>query len=94
MMQTQQQAYSIASQWGSYRHNMDEGQWFCCFRVNDGRPLHDEHRMKCIRYTQAQISRLEIGIAWGTVEDTDEIQADLDDLQNLLMWFTNCETIH
>jgi hypothetical protein len=47
----------------------------------------------CLYYTQAQISRMETGLAMGTVEETIESESDLKDLQALLAWFKACEVL-
>lgn len=44
------QAYSIASQWGSYMSDGDPGSCFYAFHFEDGRPVNEEHRARCLTY--------------------------------------------
>jgi hypothetical protein len=50
---TPQEAYDIASSWGSYMRDGDPGAIFYSFPCGDARPQDAEHRLGLIRYTQS-----------------------------------------
>lgn len=50
---TAEEAYDIASSWGSYIRDGDPGAIFYSFPVGDARPQDAEHRLGLIRYTRS-----------------------------------------
>lgn len=52
------EAYSVASQWGSYQRAGDPGACFYSFRRDDGRPVSEAHRRDCLAYTDSLIARM------------------------------------
>jgi hypothetical protein len=82
-----EEAYQIASLWGSYLHSGDPGTCFYCFYSDDATPVNAAHKAQCIAHTKTRISRLETGIGMGTAGDDDETARDLDDLKELLQFF-------
>jgi hypothetical protein len=88
-MLTEQEAYYIASQWGSYMRIGDPGACFYGFHVDDARPVDENHRQLCLAHTDTVIQRLETDLAWGTAHE--EQAQDLDDLKALKHWFKHCE---
>jgi len=82
-MITVSQAYSIASQWGSYNNSYDPGRCFYCFEIGDGRPVDETHRRDCLQHIAFCMSRLEVAIAMGTVHDEEGAYNDLEDLKEL-----------
>lgn len=88
-MLTPQQAYDIASQWGSYINSWDPGACFYGFKINDGRPVSEEHREQCRDYAFDLIKDLRDD---EHEEDLDaETAADLKDLRDLWEFFAATE---
>ena len=79
-MLTASGAYQVISQWGSYIHGSDPGQCFYGFHPNDGRPVHEGHRLQCLAYLDGRL----LPVAAGR---------DLVTLQSLRAWFTTCPTL-
>lgn len=52
-------AFLIASQWGSYMRNGDPGAVFYSFKLNDARPIDEDHRVACIAYTDDCLSKVD-----------------------------------
>ena len=52
---TKQEAYKIASSWGSYMREGDPGACFYSFPVDDGRPESEEHRTRCLAYLDSDL---------------------------------------
>lgn len=94
-MLTKEQAYDIASQWGSLIRSSDPGVCFYRFRFNDGRPATEAHREECIAYAES-LEKDAAGRHWTAQSDeTDEKAAetaqDVDDLRALLEFFRASE---
>lgn len=70
---TKEQAYALASQWGSYMNDSDPGACFYAFHTNDGRPQDEDHRAQCIAHTDACIN-LFAGKKLGRVRLTEKLE--------------------
>lgn len=84
-MITPQQAYEIASQWGSYSSSKDPGRVFYTFAPGDARPQSESHRAWCLAHTE-QCIRIATARSRqiGTAPDAD---VDVDDLLQLRQFF-------
>ena len=52
---TPAKAYDVASNWGSFVHNGDEGRCFYGFHFQDGRPVSEAHRKACLDYLDTDL---------------------------------------
>ncbi len=52
---TREQAYIVASQWGSFMSSGDPGACLYSFRFNDGRPVSEQHRAQCLAYLESDL---------------------------------------
>lgn len=96
---TQEEAYEIASQWGSYISDGDLGAVFYTFPSGDARPQNSEHRLSLISYTrscqniaQERVSEFEAASEgrqadwpWGDPHE------DLENLKKLEVFFAMSE---
>lgn len=90
-MLTKEQAYDIASQYGSLIRAGDPGACFYRFRFNDGRPATEAHREECLAYAES-LEKDFAGRHWTaqddeTDEEAAEIAQDVDNLRALLEFF-------
>lgn len=63
------EAYDIASSWGSYLRDGDPGAVFYSFPVGDARPQNFEHRQALLKYTDACLK-----IALDRIENKDAVR--------------------
>ena len=75
-MLTASQAYTLASQWGSYISAGDPGACFYSFHQGDARPVDEPHRAACLAYLEMLLAR--------TPESIDRVE-----LRWLAKWFTS-----
>lgn len=83
---TPAQAYTIASQWGSYVRAGDPGACFYSFHGNDARPIHEAHRQACLDYTFGLIKDLRDDTPDADIDA--ETAADIAELRALWDYFT------
>lgn len=88
---TKEQAYALASQWGSYMNDSDPGACFYAFHANNGRPQDEEHRAQCLEHARS-CEKIAHGRHWTLQADetdleTEQIAQDVDDLRELIAFF-------
>lgn len=67
---TPREAYTIASQWGSYITSGDPGAVFYSFSRDDAQPRGEEHRAALLTYTESLLARPDL-----TADDRAELEA-------------------
>lgn len=95
---TSEEAYDIATRWGSYIWDGDEGKVFYTFPFEDARPQSPDHRMQLMRYTGSCMAMLDVSIAEQQKTNSDGQNArleedlkDRDDLNRLMLFFASSE---
>lgn len=51
---TKERAYWLASQWGSFKHELDPGACMYGFYANDGRPVSEVHRAQVLDWLRGR----------------------------------------
>lgn len=77
-MLTSEEAFAIASRWGSLVQSSDPGAVFYTFPVNDARVVSEEHREKLIAYTKECLAIAEANKdpkPPNTPKDAEELRA-------------------
>lgn len=94
-----EEAYDIASRWGSYIRDGDPGAVFYTFPVGDARPQNPQHRLALIAYTHkcqmiAQERITSFDAASSSQQENwpwDDPREDLESLKKLAVFFAVTE---